>query len=62
MPHGCLRVLSRAAGQSYWPHSDEALGGGSFQTSDLAEFREGLVYLRGRLNDQINVADGRFTG
>jgi acyl-CoA synthetase (AMP-forming)/AMP-acid ligase II len=53
---GCLRILSRAAGQSYWPHPDEALGGGSFQTSDLAEFRDGLVYLRGRLNDLINVA------
>jgi len=53
---GCLRVLSRAVGQGYWPTPDEALGGGSFQTSDLAEFRDGLVYLRGRLSDQINVA------
>jgi long-chain acyl-CoA synthetase len=53
---GCLRVRSRAAGQGYWPTPDEALGGGSFQTSDLAEFRDGLVYLRGRLSDQINVA------
>jgi long-chain acyl-CoA synthetase len=53
---GCLRVLSRAAGQGYWPDPEEALGSGCFQTSDLAEFREGLVYLRGRLSDQINVA------
>jgi acyl-CoA synthetase (AMP-forming)/AMP-acid ligase II len=53
---GCLRVLSRATGQGYRPAPDEALGGGCFQTSDLAEFRDGLVYLRGRLNDLINVA------
>jgi acyl-CoA synthetase (AMP-forming)/AMP-acid ligase II len=53
---GCVRVLSRATGQSYWPDPDEALGGGGFQTSDLAEFRDGLVYLRGRLSDHINVA------
>jgi long-chain acyl-CoA synthetase len=53
---GCLRVLSRAAGQGYWPAPNETLGGGCFQTSDLAEFRDGLVYLRGRLSDLINVA------
>jgi len=53
---GCLRVLSRAVGQGYWPALDAALGDGCFQTSDLAEFRDGRIYLRGRLNDQINVA------
>jgi acyl-CoA synthetase (AMP-forming)/AMP-acid ligase II len=52
----CLRVRSRAVGESYWPDADEALHGGCFQTSDLAELKLGWVYLRGRLNDQINVA------
>ena len=32
------------------------LGRGRFQTCDLAEFKDGVVYLRGRTNDQINVA------
>jgi acyl-CoA synthetase (AMP-forming)/AMP-acid ligase II len=53
---GCLQVRSRAVGETYWPDSTEMLGGGCFQTSDLAEFKDGLVYLRGRLGDQINVA------
>jgi acyl-CoA synthetase (AMP-forming)/AMP-acid ligase II len=53
---GCLRVASRAVGQGYWPDADAALGAGIFQTSDLAEFRDGRVFLRGRLSDQINVA------
>jgi long-chain acyl-CoA synthetase len=53
---GCVLVTSRAVGETYWPDPDDALGGGRFQTSDLAEFRDGGVYLRGRLGDQINVA------
>jgi acyl-coenzyme A synthetase/AMP-(fatty) acid ligase len=53
---GCLRVVSRAVGQGYWPEKDPALGSGIFQTSDLCEFRDGLVFLRGRLSDQINIA------
>jgi len=53
---GCLRVISRAVGQGYWPAADDALGQGMFQTSDLAEFRAGQVFLRGRVSDQINVA------
>ena len=32
------------------------LGNGCFRTSDLAEIFGGLVYLRGRAGDQINVA------
>ncbi len=58
---GCLRVASRAVGQSYWPESDISLGAGIFQTSDLAEFRDGQVFLRGRLSDQINVAGRKIS-
>jgi long-chain acyl-CoA synthetase len=53
---GCLEVRSRAAGKTYWPAPTEKLTGGCFQTSDLAEVVDGLVYLRGRAGDQINVA------
>jgi len=52
----CLRVISRAVGQGYWPDADDALRAGIYQTSDLAEFKDGKVFLRGRLSDQINVA------
>ncbi len=58
---GCLRVVSQAAGESYWPTADDALGSGIFQTSDLAEFRGGQVFLRGRLSDQINVAGRKIS-
>jgi acyl-coenzyme A synthetase/AMP-(fatty) acid ligase len=53
---GCLEVRSRAVGETYWPEASPALAAGCFQTSDLAELEQGLVHLRGRLNDQINVA------
>ena len=53
---GCLRVRSRAVGETYWPAPEEALAQGCFQTRDLAELKDGLVHLRGRLSDQINVA------
>ena len=53
---GCLAVRSRAVAETYWPEKSDALGGGTFQTSDLAELKDGLVFLRGRLGDQINVA------
>jgi acyl-coenzyme A synthetase/AMP-(fatty) acid ligase len=53
---GCLMVRSRAVGETYWPEKLKSLGGGIFQTSDLAELKDGLVFLRGRLSDQINVA------
>jgi acyl-coenzyme A synthetase/AMP-(fatty) acid ligase len=53
---GCLRVQSRAIGETYWPEKSDSLGCGIFQTSDLAELKDGSVFLRGRLSDQINVA------
>jgi long-chain acyl-CoA synthetase len=53
---GCLEVRSQAVAQSYWPESDSVLKAGCFQTSDLVEIKAGLVFLRGRASDQINVA------
>ena len=53
---GCLVVRSRAVAESYWQEKLDSLGGGIFQTNDLAELINGQVFLRGRLGDQINVA------
>ncbi|HEY3853010.1 MAG TPA: class I adenylate-forming enzyme family protein [Verrucomicrobiae bacterium] len=53
---GCLVVTSAAAGEGYWPIASPALGGGRFQTGDLAEFVNGRVFIRGRRGDVINIA------
>jgi len=53
---GCLRVHSRAVGETYWPETSPVLERGCFQTCDLAELKNGLVFLRGRAGDQIHVA------
>lgn len=53
---GCLVVRSRAVAETYWPDELDSLGGGIFQSSDLAELKDGAVFLRGRLGDQINIA------
>jgi acyl-CoA synthetase (AMP-forming)/AMP-acid ligase II len=53
---GCLQVHSRAVGETYWPDPADTLGAGRFQTNDLAELKDGFVFLRGRASDLINVA------
>jgi acyl-coenzyme A synthetase/AMP-(fatty) acid ligase len=66
---GCLAVRSAAVGETYWPprggdgpspddgsHNLPRLTAGTFHSSDLAELRDGQVFLRGRLGDEINVA------
>jgi long-chain acyl-CoA synthetase len=58
---GCLVVRSRAVAETYWPERSDLLGGGIFQTSDLAELKAGKVFLRGRLGDQINVAGRKIS-
>ncbi len=58
---GCLEVHSSAAGETYWPSPDARLARGKFQTSDLAELREGQIYLRGRAGDQINIAGRKLS-
>lgn len=52
---GCLIVRSPAVAESAWP-ADESLGAGCFLTTDLAEVREGRIFLLGRSSDTINVA------
>ena len=59
---GCLVVRSRAVAETYWPEKSDLLGGGIFQTSDLAEIKnEFSVFLRGRLGDQINIAGRKLS-
>lgn len=53
---GCLEVRGRNIADRYWPESSDALSNGVYRTSDLAELREGRVFLRGRAGDVINVA------
>jgi len=53
---GCLEVRSRAVGETYLPDPSPNLTHGVFQTSDLAAISDGLVYLAGRISDQINIA------
>ena len=53
---GCLVVRSRAVGETYWPEQSPALANGTFRSNDLAELKDGQVFLRGRLDDLINVA------
>ncbi|MEW6304620.1 MAG: class I adenylate-forming enzyme family protein [Verrucomicrobiota bacterium] len=53
---GCLVVRSRAVAMTYWPEAQANLGNGCFRASDLVELKDGLVYLRGRAGDLINVA------
>jgi acyl-CoA synthetase (AMP-forming)/AMP-acid ligase II len=58
---GCLVVRDRAVAETYWPEKSDSLRGGVFQTSDMAELKNGLVFLRGRLGDQINVAGRKIS-
>ena len=52
----CIEVRSGAVAACYWPEGESTLGGGCFLTTDLAEIRDGQVFLRGRAGEQINVA------
>src|ERR1044071_6677598 len=53
---GCLDIRGPSVGQTYWPDPLAQLAGGIYRTSDLAELEGGLVFLRGRAGDVINVA------
>jgi acyl-coenzyme A synthetase/AMP-(fatty) acid ligase len=53
---GFLRARSRAVGETYWPKKEDALLPGEFRTGDVAEIKDGELFLRGRVDDHINVA------
>jgi len=58
---GCLEVRGRAVGETYWPEPAPNLAGGCFRTSDLVEITDGLIYLRGRAGDQMNIAGRKLS-
>jgi acyl-coenzyme A synthetase/AMP-(fatty) acid ligase len=58
---GCLQVRSQAVGQTYWPEPNSDVTAGCFLSSDLAEIMDGLVYIRGRSGDQINIAGRKLS-
>jgi acyl-coenzyme A synthetase/AMP-(fatty) acid ligase len=60
-PDGRLVVHSRAVAETYWPKKSDSLGRRVFQTNDLAELKNGRVFLRGRLGDLINVAGRKIS-
>jgi len=53
---GCLEVRGSAVGECLWPAPGPNLDRGVFRTSDLGEISNGLIFLRGRASDQINIA------
>lgn len=53
---GCLAVEGAAVASGYWPQGDPALADGRFEMTDLAEIIDGVIHLRGRASDRINVA------
>lgn len=57
----CLRIQSRAVGETYWPEKSAELDAGVYQSSDLAELKTGNVFLRGRMSEQINVAGRKIS-
>ncbi len=60
-PDGSLEVRGEAVGENYFPEPEPALHDGVYRAADLVEFRDGLVFLRGRAGDQINVAGRKIS-
>ena len=59
---GCLEVQSPSVAETYYPESDDRLGGGIYRSGDIAEMDpSGQIRLLGRSTDLINVA-GRKVG
>lgn len=53
---GCLEVRGPAVAKCLWPEPSPNVGAGVFRTNDLGDISNGLIYLRGRASDQINIA------
>lgn len=58
---GCLTVRGAAIGQTYLPEDSSVLRAGEFHSSDLAELKDGQLFLRGRAGDLINVAGRKIS-
>ncbi len=55
-PAGCLEVRGRNVAEGYWPECACTLSDSVYVTTDLAEMRDGYVFLHGRASDVINIA------
>ena len=53
---GTLVIESPAVGETYLPEPQPTLFSGRFETTDLAELRDQLVFLHGRASDLLNIA------
>jgi long-chain acyl-CoA synthetase len=60
-PDGCLEIHGQNVAETYWPDPLPNLVNGCFRTSDLVEIKEGVVHLRGRAGDQINLAGRKIS-
>lgn len=53
---GLLEVRSLSVASGYWPEARPELGNGIFRASDLVEFQDDRLFVRGRANDVIHIA------
>jgi long-chain acyl-CoA synthetase len=53
---GTLVIESTAVGETYLPEPQPTLRSGRFETTDLAELRDQLVFLHGRASDLLHIA------
>ena len=53
---GCLEVRGPSVGKCFYPRSEPSLSEGVFHSADIAEIRNGKIFLLGRASDQINIA------
>jgi long-chain acyl-CoA synthetase len=58
---GTLVIKSAAVGETYFPEPQTTLRPGRFETADLAELRDHLVFLHGRASDLLNIAGRKAT-
>jgi long-chain acyl-CoA synthetase len=52
---GLITVRSPAVAAGYIPEGDDRLGNGRFVAGDFAEWRDGELVLRGRVDDLVNI-------
>jgi long-chain acyl-CoA synthetase len=52
---GVVNVRSPAVASGYLPQTEDSLSGGRFRTADLAQWVDGELYVRGRIDNIINI-------
>jgi acyl-coenzyme A synthetase/AMP-(fatty) acid ligase len=55
LEEGVITVHSPAVAAGYIPEADDRLGNGRFVAGDFAEWRDGELVLRGRVDDLVNI-------